>query len=120
MFLNHSKLKLIKTLNLSKDEFEEAVRRINGIARKRNDSAQAVDILKVLSEIIERKTIAEIKTAKEIKNPDVKRFWREIVELREYGKGGIAISKEIEKRHKVYISKTTIEKYLKEAGKWQI
>lgn len=120
MFLDHSKRKIAKILDFSKEEFEEAVRRINGIGRKRNDGAMAVDILRIISEIIERRNKDEAVTRKSIKNPDVKRFWLEIVELRKFGKGGIAISKEIEKRHKVYISKTTIEKYLKLHGKWEL
>lgn len=119
MHIDHKKKKISRVLSFSKDEFSEAVRRIQGLVKSRNDNAVAVDILGVVTEIIDRKK-RESSVIPDIKNPDVKRFWFEIVRLRQMGKGAILISKEIQKRHDVSISKTTIEKYLKEAGKWLI
>ena len=113
------KTRASKVLNFSLEEVEEYAKRVKGHLHKcmwENDTITVNQIIQSIFIIkdIQDKQISKQAKELQIKNKVIRKYQQEIKLLNHSGLGAYRISKELRLKHKVYVSASTIYRFLRD------
>lgn len=112
---------LSEALNISEDNLDEYLKRTVGFLAGRNVSniskRTLADSFFILTEIQKRESEKEAKRLKTLtKNPLLLKYEKTIIDLYRQGFGYVRISRALKVDHNANISKSTIERFIKNSG----
>ena len=116
-WLNY-KLRASKVLNFSIEEVEEYAKRVKGHLIKCMWEDDIITVNQIIQSIFIIKDIQDKQIQREaqelqLKNPIVRKYQHDIKRLDHAGLGASKISKELQVKYKVYVSASTIYRYLR-------
>lgn len=112
------KLRASKVLNFSIEEVEEYAKRVKGHLIKCMWEDDIITVNQIIQSIFIIKDIQDKQIQREaqelqVKNPIVRKYQHDIKRLDHAGLGASKISKELQVKYKVYVSASTIYRYLR-------
>jgi len=119
MFSENKRKKYEKILNLDHEELELFIKRYTHYLKSQEllSKNSVLNGFFILADIRQQKDKTEALKAKyRSKNRYIIRYRDEIIELYKNGLGYVRISKQLEVNHKVKVSKSSIERFIKNNG----